>query len=62
MSETFGAGSMLPDIAMTTPEGGTVKPSDFIGQKLVIPAFEANLIIRSCKHSGCAGENFHSGL
>jgi peroxiredoxin Q/BCP len=36
MSETFGAGSTLPDIAMTTPEGGTVKPSDFIGQKLVL--------------------------
>ena len=36
MSETIGAGSMLPDIAMTTTEGGTVKPSDFIGRKLVL--------------------------
>lgn len=36
MSETIGAGSALPDIAMTTPEGGTVKPSDFLGRKLVL--------------------------
>jgi thioredoxin-dependent peroxiredoxin len=26
----------MPDIAMTTPDGGTVKPSDFRGQKLVV--------------------------
>jgi peroxiredoxin Q/BCP len=36
MSETIGAGSKLPDVAMTTPEGGTVKPSDFLGRKLVL--------------------------
>lgn len=36
MSETIGAGSPLPDIAMTTPEGGSVKPSDFLGRKLVL--------------------------
>lgn len=36
MSETFGAGAMMPDIAMTTPEGGSVKPSDFAGRKLVL--------------------------
>lgn len=30
------AGSPLPDIAMETPEGGSVKPSDFKGQKLVL--------------------------
>ena len=36
MSETFGAGAMMPDIAMTTPEDGTVKPSDFAGRKLVL--------------------------
>ena len=33
----FGTlGDMLPDIAMETPDGGTVKPSDFAGQKLVL--------------------------
>ncbi len=36
MSEMFGTGSTLPDIALTTPEGGTVKPSDFLGRKLVL--------------------------
>lgn len=36
MSETIGAGAKLPDIAMTTPDGGTVKPSDFLGRKLVL--------------------------
>jgi len=36
MSETIGVGSALPDIAMTTPDGATVKPSDFAGQKLVL--------------------------
>lgn len=29
-------GATLPDIALETPEGGTVKPSDFKGQKLVL--------------------------
>lgn len=29
-------GTALPDIAMETPEGGTVKPSDFLGRKLVL--------------------------
>ena len=29
-------GDALPDIAMETPEGGSVKPSDFAGSKLVI--------------------------
>lgn len=36
MSENIGVGSPLPDIAMTTPDGGTVKPSDFAGRKLVL--------------------------
>lgn len=30
------AGTTIPDIAMETPDGGTVKPSDFMGRKLVI--------------------------
>ncbi|ALE17677.1 Thiol peroxidase, Bcp-type [Altererythrobacter epoxidivorans] len=29
-------GDMMPDIAMETPDGGTVKPSDFKGRKLVV--------------------------
>ena len=36
MSETIGVGSALPDIAMTTPDGTVIKPSDFVGQKLVL--------------------------
>ena len=36
MSNFAKVGEMIPDIAMTTPEGGTVKPSDFTGQKLVL--------------------------
>jgi len=31
-----GVGGTLPDIAMETPDGGQVKPSDFKGRKLVI--------------------------
>jgi peroxiredoxin Q/BCP len=29
-------GDPMPDIALETPEGGTVKPSDFRGRKLVL--------------------------
>ncbi|MFS0851336.1 peroxiredoxin [Novosphingobium panipatense] len=29
-------GDLFPDIALETPEGGTVKPSDFAGKKLVV--------------------------
>lgn len=36
MTSTVTAGEMMPDIAMETPEGGSVKPSDFAGKKLVI--------------------------
>ncbi|ANK12367.1 peroxiredoxin [Erythrobacter neustonensis] len=31
-----GVGDAVPDIALETPEGGRVKPSDFAGEKLVI--------------------------
>lgn len=31
-----GVGDAIPDIAMETPEGSSVKPSDFAGSKLVI--------------------------
>ena len=30
------AGDTLPDIALTKPDGGAVKPSDFAGRKLVL--------------------------
>jgi len=37
MMSTFpGVGDAMPDIAMETPEGRSVKPSDFAGSKLVI--------------------------
>jgi peroxiredoxin Q/BCP len=36
MSNFPGVGDPIPDIAMQTPEGGSVKPSDFAGSKLVI--------------------------
>lgn len=36
MSELPGPGDMLPDIAMETPDGGTVRPSDYRGRKLVL--------------------------
>ncbi len=36
MSDAPGVGDMMPDIAMETPDGGSVKPSDFKGGKLVI--------------------------
>lgn len=36
MSSFPHEGDPMPDIAMETPAGGTVKPSDYAGQKLVI--------------------------
>lgn len=36
MSKRPGVGDTFPDIPMETPEGGTVKPSDFSGKKLVV--------------------------
>jgi len=36
MSEFADIGDVLPDVAMETPDGGSVKPSDFKGQKLVM--------------------------
>jgi peroxiredoxin Q/BCP len=36
MSKLPGVGDAMPDIAMETPDGGSVKPSDFKGKKLVI--------------------------
>ena len=36
MSDFAQAGDAFPDIALTTPDGGSVKPSDFAGRKLVV--------------------------
>lgn len=36
MSERPDQGDPMPDVALVTPDGGTVKPSDFAGQKLVM--------------------------
>ena len=36
MSDFPAAGDPIPDIAMGTPDGGSVKPSDFRGKKLVL--------------------------
>ena len=36
MTDFPAAGDTLPDIAMETPDGGTVKPSDYAGKKLVL--------------------------
>lgn len=36
MSDFPGVGDAMPDIAMGTPDGGEVKPSDYAGKKLVI--------------------------
>jgi thioredoxin-dependent peroxiredoxin len=36
MSEPIGVGDELPDVSLETPEGGSVRPSDFRGKKLVV--------------------------
>lgn len=36
MSAFPATGDAMPDIAMETPEGGTIRPSDFKGSKLVV--------------------------
>lgn len=36
MTDFPQAGDAMPDIAMETPDGGSVKPSDFRGRKLVV--------------------------
>ncbi len=36
MSQRPDAGDQIPDVAMETPDGGSVKPSDFKGGKLVL--------------------------
>lgn len=36
MSDRADVGDTIPDIALETPDGGTVRPSDFTGRKLVL--------------------------
>jgi len=36
MTDRSAVGDTMPDIAMTTPEGGTIRPSDLKGKKAVI--------------------------
>lgn len=36
MSDRPDIGDAMPDVALETPDGGSVKPSDFAGQKLVV--------------------------
>ncbi|MBT2135437.1 peroxiredoxin [Croceibacterium sp. LX-88] len=36
MSDAPGIGDLVPDIALERPDGTTVRPSDFRGQKLVV--------------------------
>jgi peroxiredoxin Q/BCP len=36
MSERADLGDPMPDIALETPDGGSVRPSDFRGRKLVL--------------------------
>ncbi len=36
MSTFPGVGDSLPDVDLTTPEGGSIKPSDFAGGKLAL--------------------------
>ncbi len=36
MSSKLEAGDTMPDVAMETPDGGSVKPADYAGQKLVL--------------------------
>jgi len=36
MTSKIGIGDTFPDIALETPDGGSVKPSDFAGKPLVV--------------------------
>lgn len=36
MTDRADTGDMMPDVALETPDGGTVRPSDFRGRKLVV--------------------------
>lgn len=57
MSKSVTVGDKLPDLALTTPDGGTVKVSDFAGRKLVLFFYPKD------DTPGCTTENIDfSGL
>ncbi len=36
MNKPIGVGDVMPDVALEKPDGGSIKPSDFAGSKLVV--------------------------
>jgi peroxiredoxin Q/BCP len=57
MSNRPGVGDVFPDIALETPDGGKVRPSDFKGRKLVVFFYPKD------DTPGCTTENIDfSGL
>jgi peroxiredoxin Q/BCP len=65
-SDRPGVGEALPDIALETPEGGTVKPSDFAGRKLVLFFYPKDdtpgCTTENKDFSGLAGEFEQAGV
>lgn len=61
MSNFPGVGDAIPDIAMETPEGGSVKPSDFAGSKLVI-FFYPKDDTPGCTMEACAFRDSYSDI
>ncbi len=66
MSKTPGIGDPLPDVAMEKPGGGTVKPSDFIGRKLVLFFYPKDdtpgCTVENKDFSALAGEFANAGV
>lgn len=58
MTNFPGVGDAMPDIAMETPEGGHVRPSDFAGSKLVM-FFYPKDDTPGCTKEGC---NFRDAM
>ncbi len=55
MSNPPDVGDTIPDIALETPDGGTVRPSDFKGRKLVLFFYPKD------DTPGCTTENIDFG-
>lgn len=51
MGERIGVGETFPDIALATPDGGTIKVSDFAGKRLVVFFYPKD------DTPGCTSEN-----
>lgn len=66
MSERASEGDAMPDVVMTTPEGGTVKPSDFKGKPLVLFFYPKDdtpgCTTENKDFSALAGEFAHAGV